>query len=132
MGLGDKPAKYWANKTRLSAFKAAFDGFKSLWENEFNFRIHLGVTLITLIMGVIFKISLFEWFVVILLIGQVLALEMINSAIETVVDLVVETKWHPLAKRSKDISAAAVTLSAIISVIIGALIFGPRILAVLN
>lgn len=132
MGLQDKPSKYWANKNRISAFQAAKDGFMTLWKEEFNFRIHLLFTIAVIIAGFIFKITATEWLIIILLIGHVLALEMINSAIETVVDLVVGNKWDINAKRSKDIAAAAVTLMSLIAVIIGIMIFLPYLIALIK
>ncbi|MBK0348581.1 diacylglycerol kinase family protein [Aerococcaceae bacterium zg-ZJ1578] len=132
MALHDKPTKHWANVNRISAFKAAKDGFQTLWQQEFNFRLHLLITVFVLLLGVVFKLSPIEWCIIILLIGLVLLLEMINSAIENVVDLVVGTQWHELAKRSKDIAAAAVTLSALIAVIIGMIIFVPHLMAVFH
>lgn len=128
MGLQDKPTKYWANQNRISAFQAAKAGLITLWKEEFNFRIHLLMTIAVVIAGFIFKITTTEWLIIILLIGHVLALEMVNSAIETVVDMVVGTEWNKFAKRSKDIAAGAVTMMAIIAVIIGFIIFIPYLL----
>ncbi|QQA38086.1 diacylglycerol kinase family protein [Tuanshanicoccus lijuaniae] len=130
MALHDKPTKHWANANRLSAFKAAKDGFLTLWQQEFNFRLHLLITCFVIILAIYFKLTPIEWCVILLLIGLVLTLEMINSAIENVVDLIVGTQWHTLAKRSKDIAAAAVTLSALIAIVIGMIIFIPHILSI--
>lgn len=125
MGLQDKPTKYWANQNRISAFQAAKAGLITLWKEEFNFRIHLLMTLAVVVAGFIFQITTTEWLIIILLIGHIIALEMINSAIETVVDLVVGTKWDQHAKRSKDIAAAAVMMMALIAVVVGLIIFVP-------
>lgn len=132
MDYQDKPTKYWANRSRLSAFVAAKDGFVSLWAQEMNFRIHLMISLVVLIAGLVFQITVTEWLVLLLLITIVLSLEMVNSAIETVVDMVVGTQWHQLAKRSKDIAAAAVFLAAGTSIIVGLIIFVPYLLAMLK
>lgn len=66
-----------------------------------------------------------EWFIVLILIGGMLSLELVNAAIERVVDLTT-TEWHPLAKQAKDLSAGAVLIYAIVSALIGMLLFIPK------
>ena len=66
-----------------------------------------------------------EWFIVLILIGGMLSLELVNAAIERVVDLTT-TEWHPLAKQAKDLSAGAVLIYAIVSALIGLLLFIPK------
>lgn len=133
MGSYDKNhVTEWKQQNRIEAFKASFSGIKILVREEVNFKIHLMITVLVVILGFVFEISIVEWFVVLLLIGQVLALEAINSAIEAVVDMVAGTKWHPLAKKSKDIAAAAVVIDAMIAVIIGCIIFMPHIISLFS
>jgi undecaprenol kinase len=113
----------------IRSFGFAITGIRSVVMNERNMRIHLVISLIVIVTGLWFSISMFEWLFVILAIGGMFALEMVNSAIERVVDLVTD-KYHPLAKDAKDIAAGAVLLYAIVSVIIGLIIFAPKILMV--
>ena len=86
---------------------------------------------LVIVFGIIFNISKTEWFVCILLFGGVIALEIMNTAIETTVDLITMEK-NSKAKLAKDASAGAVLVMAIISVIIGLMIFMPKILECLK
>lgn len=88
-------------------------------------KIHLVITTLVVIGGVVFSISLTEWMFCLLCIGLVIGTEMINTAIENVVDLA-SPELHPLAGQAKDIAAGAVLICAIISVIIGLMIFAPK------
>ena len=92
---------------------------------EQNFKSHLLSAGIVLIAGYFTGLSRIEWYIVLLLIALMFALEMINTAIERVVDLASPT-IHPLAKQAKDLAAGAVLVFAIFSAIIGLLIFIPK------
>ncbi len=94
-------------------------------------KIHLGISLIVILTGLWLSLSMLEWLFIILAIGGMLSLEMINTAIERAVDLVTD-QYHPLAKDAKDIAAGAVLLYAIMSVIIGVIIFVPKIWVLLK
>ena len=76
-------------------------------------------------------IALWEWLVCLILFGLVISLELINTALEEVVDLV-SPKWHEKAKRTKDAAAGAVLFSALISAIIGIVIFMPKLFLIFN
>ena len=80
-----------------------------------------------MIFGFIFKINKYEWAILVLTIGLVISCELVNTAIEAVVDLVTE-EYHPLAKVAKDTAAAAVLIFAFVAVIVGLIIFVPKIL----
>ncbi len=80
-----------------------------------------------IIMGIILKISTTEWCICIVLFGLVISLELVNTAIETVVDIAMP-EINEKAKKAKDISASAVLVSAIASAVIGFIIFLPKIL----
>lgn len=90
-------------------------------------RIHIIISVFVLAAAIFFSLSLTEWLFILLAIGGMLVLEMLNSAIERVVDLVTN-QFHPLAKQAKDIAAGAVLIYAILSVIIGIIIFIPKII----
>lgn len=111
--------------TIIHSFKYAFEGLGELW-NERNFKIHLLVSTITVIAGFWLEISRYEWIVVFLCIFGMLAMEGINTAIERLCDFVTP-EIHLQIKKIKDISAAAVLLVAIGSVIMGLIIFLPKI-----
>ena len=112
-------------KKRIQSFGYAFRGIGHVVVSEANMKIHLVITSLVIIGGVVFAISLTEWMFCLLCIGLVVSAEMINTAIEDVVDLA-SPELHPLAGKAKDIAAGAVLICAIISVVIGLLIFVPK------
>ena len=114
-------------KKFINSFSYPIKGLKYAYRNEQNLTVDVGISLIVLIAGFIFKLEKYEWLIVVFTIGAVIALELINTAIEAVVDLVTE-EYHPLAKVAKDTSAAAVFVFAIIAIIVGIIIFLPKII----
>ncbi|MFZ4462653.1 MAG: diacylglycerol kinase family protein [Bacteroidales bacterium] len=112
---------------RLKSFKYAFNGLKILFSEEHNSRIHILATICVLTAGYFLKISIHEWIAVIFAIGFVIAFEIFNSAIENIADFVSPEK-HEKIKKIKDLSAAGVLISAITSLIIGLIIFMPKII----
>ena len=117
------------NKNLIDSFKHAFEGIGVAIKSERNLQIHIAIMFLVIIFGIILKISVVEWFVCLLLFGGVISLEMINTAIETTVDLITMER-NPKAKLAKDASAGAVLVMAIVSVIRGLIIFVPKILEV--
>lgn len=115
----------------LRSFKFAAEGIIHCMKRERNFKIHLLMAIIVVIMGFLTKISLFEWYIIIILISGMLALELVNTATERIVDLVTK-EFHPLAKQAKDTAAGAVLVFAMASAIIGVLIFIPKWLMMLK
>ena len=115
----------------LRSFGFAFSGIRTTIKGERNIKIHIGVSIIVICMGTWLSLSMVEWLFIVLAIGGMLSLEMLNSAIERVVDLVT-ADYHPLAKDAKDIAAGAVLLYAIMSVIIGLIIFLPKIITLFH
>jgi diacylglycerol kinase len=107
----------------------AVNGLKLAW-HEKHFKIHLAATALSIALGFLFDIEIMEWFVILICIGAVLALEMINTSIEHLVDLV-EPNYNPKAGAIKDLAAGAVLVFSIISALIGIMIFGKYILALL-
>ncbi|MDQ0213916.1 diacylglycerol kinase [Oikeobacillus pervagus] len=108
------------------SFSYALNGIK-LAMGEPNFRIHLIASLWVILFGFIFSLTRVEWGIILLLIFGMFTLEMMNTAIERTVDMVTK-EFHPLAKMAKDIAAGAVLLFAILSVILGMLIFIPKVM----
>lgn len=117
-------------RKRARGFVYAWRGIKSLVLTEHNVRIHLAAALCALLAGWLLRISPMEWVAVIICIGGVLMAEGFNSAIEAVCDLVT-TQKHPLVARAKDIAAGAVLLMACAAALVGAVIFIPKIIALL-
>jgi diacylglycerol kinase len=92
-----------------------------------NFRIHLAIALLAVVLGVWLGLTWVEWAVVAAMVVLVLAAEMVNTMIESLVDLVTQ-EYHPLAKTAKDVAAGVVLLTAIGAVVVGLLIFVPKLL----
>jgi diacylglycerol kinase len=115
-------------KNILKSFKFAFEGLKILLQEEQNARIHLLIMLVVIIAGFVYNISYLEWVAIIFAIGLVFALEILNTAIENLADFVSPDK-HQKIKKIKDLCAAAVLTGAITALIIGGLIFLPKIFA---
>ncbi|TDA64904.1 MAG: diacylglycerol kinase family protein [Chloroflexi bacterium] len=109
---------------RLFSFKYAFSGLRYVIISQRNAWIHAAVTLLVVILAAMLSLTLQDWGLLLLAIGLVWTAEIFNTALEALVDLV-SPQPHPLAKIVKDTSAAAVLVSAIISVIIGLLILLP-------
>ena len=115
-------------KKFLLSFTYPIKGLRYAYRNEQNLAVDVGIALLVTIAGFIFKLNLVEWAILALTIGLVISCELINTAIEAVVDLVTED-YHPLAKVAKDTAAAAVFVFAIIAVIVGLIIFLPKVIA---
>lgn len=122
--------KPFSIKNRLKSFKYAFNGLRVLFKDEHNARIHLFVTIIVFLLGLWLDISGVEWLVILLLIAIVFSLEIINSSIERICDYL-SPKIDDRIKKIKDLSSAAVLVSAIISVVCGLIIFVPKLLSLL-
>ena len=104
----------------------ALSGLLNAVRSQPNLRIHLAIAALVIIAGFVLRISRVEWVVIAALIAVVIALELLNTAIEAVVDLA-SPAFHPLAKTAKDTAAAAILVAAVGSVIAGLIIFLPPI-----
>ncbi len=107
------------------SFRYAAEGIVYCIKMERNFKVHLLAMILVILAGVWTKISIIEWLIITIFIAGVLALELVNTAIERVVDLTTK-EYHPLAKQAKDIAAGAVLIFAIASVIAAIFIFIPK------
>lgn len=117
------------DKKRLTnSFKYAFEGILQAYVGEQNLKIHTVIAILVIIFGFILKISYTEWLVCLVLIGLVLMAEFFNTSIEYLVDLA-SPEIHPLAKATKDTASAGVLMMAIISAIIGLIIFVPKLIS---
>ena len=120
-------------ESRHSLFKSfgfAFDGLKTAIIKGRNFRIQIAAGLLALILGLILKLSSAEWLDLVIVITLVLILELVNTSIEEIVNLV-SPEIREKAKIAKDVSAATVLVASIGSVIIGILLFAPKIFSLL-
>ena len=113
-------------KSLFRSFYHAGEGIWSAFLSERNMKIHVLAVILVTFFGFYFQISTVEWMVCIILFGIVISAEIMNTAVETVVDIAMPEK-NDKAKLAKDLSAGAVLVLAIISVIIAVLIFLPKI-----
>ncbi|PLR93826.1 diacylglycerol kinase family protein [Bacillus sp. T33-2] len=128
----DSNGKLSRRKHKLAAsFGFAFKGITFTVRNERNMQIHLGLSTGVLLAGFILGLTRVEWLFVIFAIGGMLALEIVNTAIEKAVDLASQ-EYHPLAKQAKDIAAGAVLIFAFICVLVGLIIFVPKLADIIN
>ncbi|MBL8047959.1 MAG: diacylglycerol kinase [Chthonomonas sp.] len=110
-----------ASRDLITPFRVAIHGMVHTFRTQRHMRIHLYVTLVTLLMAVLLPLRVRDVLVLFFMIGSVLVAEMFNSAIEAVVDLV-SPGYHPLAKHAKDIAAGAVLIATIMAITAGLLI----------
>ena len=113
------------------SFLFALQGFRTALATERNIKMMLGGAVFAVVMGLILRIDALSWACVIVCCGLVLSTELVNTAIETVVDLV-SPEFHPLAGRAKDIAAAASWTVSIMSVIVAAIVYIRALLILLG
>lgn len=126
-GKGKSSINSKKSKNLMQSFGYAFEGIGYALKTVKNLRIHLLFTLLVTIGGIVFHITRMEYFVCLLFVALVISLELINTAIEEVVDLATE-EIKDKAKRAKDCAAAAVLFASIVAFIVGVAIFLPKIL----
>lgn len=118
-------------KRFIKSFKYCAEGIRYAFYHEQNIIVMLVIAILTLILGTILKINVTERLIVLVVIGVVMSLEMINTAIEATVDLI-SPKKNDLAKVAKDCASGAVGIMSIFAAIIGLSIFVPKIIEILG
>jgi diacylglycerol kinase len=113
---------------RATGFRAAFSGLRRMVMSERHFQLHLIAAACAVILAAVLGFSRLEWTILIMTIGLVLVAEGLNSAIERAIDTTTPS-FHPLAKAAKDIAAASVLIAAIVSVLVGLLLYVPKLWA---
>jgi diacylglycerol kinase len=112
-------------RQRLKSFSHAIKGLQTTVKYEHNTWIHLFAMVLVIAFGFVYELTTFEWCWITLAIGLVIVTEILNTAIEHLTDLV-SPEFHPLAQKTKDAAAGAVLIASIIAVIIGLLVFLPK------
>ncbi len=125
--LKNRIESYKTSSNVLKSFKYAFSGISYVLKTSRNFKIQIIFAVISLMIGFLLQISQSNYVILIATVMSVLILEILNTSIESIVDLVVKKEFSSLAKISKDTSAGAVLLASINSVIIAVYIFVPKI-----
>jgi diacylglycerol kinase len=115
----------------VKSFKYSLKGLVKVFKEEQNFRIHTVATLLVLLLALLLKIKVIEFIILLLLIGLVMILEIVNSIVERLLDLI-KPRIHNYVEDIKDMASAIVFIGACASFIIGLLIFLPYIIALLK
>lgn len=126
-----KKAQRGEKSAFISSFRYAFEGIAEGLRTERNMVVHFAVMSMVVVFGVVFGLSKTEWMICVLLFGLVFMAELLNTAVETVVDMIT-TEYAPRAKLAKDTAAGAVLTISIAAGIVGLMIFLPKVLAVVN
>lgn len=117
-------------RARMASFRNAWNGLSVFVRQEHNAWIHLSMTVLVILAGVLFRISTYEWIAVVFAIGLVISAEAINSAIERLAD-VVQPNRDERIRDVKDICAGAVLVCAMTAFVIGLIVFLPKLMAFL-
>lgn len=117
----------WKNQNFFKAMKNSINGILYTLKKERNIKIQIIISILVIIFGFLFKLNLTEWLILTITIFIVIIAELVNTAVEVTVDLITE-EYNEKAKIAKDISAGAVLMSAINSIIVGIIIFCPKLI----
>lgn len=131
LGRKNKFLKTQGRSSFGASFNHAMDGIEFAINHERNIKIEIFAGICASVLGFLLNISVIEWAILVLVIAMVLCLEFVNTAIERAVDLTTK-EYHELAKAAKDVSAAAVLVMSMFSVIIGIIIFLPKLLILIK
>ena len=124
---GKRITKEFGFKRFLKSWKNSWDGLVNAYAHEQSLYIHAITSISAIIMGIILKITFNQWAIILISLVVVLAVELLNTGIEAVVDLITQ-EYHPLAKIAKDSGSAATFVSSIAAAIICGFIFIPKII----
>ena len=122
-----KNKRKWKNRDVISSLEFALTGIFTAFKEEKNMRSHVLSAVAAIIAGLIFRISAMEWLFLLLSIFLVIAFEIMNSAVENVVDLASDYHFSMRAKNAKDMAAGAVLVVSGFAVITGLIIFLPKL-----
>lgn len=118
--------KKWKNKNLLVAFQNSLSGIKYVIQNETSFQIECVIGIFAITFGILLKLSLTEWMIAWLAMGLVLFAELINTAIEVMLDLYSQ-EYNEKIKIAKDISSSAVLITVIVAIMLGCVLFLPKL-----
>lgn len=116
----------------LISFKYAWQGVRYAFYTQRNFRIHLVLGSLAMLGSLVFHLQLVEIAVIGITTGLVLVMELLNTALEAVVDLTVNKSYHELAKIAKDCAAGAVLISALVALVVAGLLLFPPLMAMIG
>ena len=116
-----------ARRARIQSLHDALQGLRDAWQTQPNLRLQAYAALGVIALGLWLGLTLLDWLWVSFAIGLVLFAELMNTAIEQTVDLVVGLRPDPLARQVQDVAAGCVLIAAIVAVVIGGLTFVPHL-----
>ena len=111
----------------IESFNAAIEGFFYVIKTQRNMRVHFLLAILILLLGIFLNFAPLEMMALSISIALVLAAEMVNTAVELIVDIIVKMEYHPIARIIKDVAAGVVLIAAINATIVGYLVFAGRI-----
>lgn len=125
MDSNDKNTK--KNKNFITSVEFAYTGIKTVFKEERNMRKHVVFGLLALIAGIIFQLSRMEWLWLLAAVFLVWLVEIINTIFENIVDMFTDFHFHPIGKKVKDMAAGAVLLTALFAIVVGMILFLPKL-----
>ena len=125
----DENKKNTKNRRYIDSFKYASMGVVTVFREERNMRTHVTLGFLVLLLSLFCNLSATEWLWMLLCVFLVFVMEIWNTVIENVVDLVTDHQFHPIAKKAKDMAASAVLVTSLFSVVVGGIILVPKILS---
>ncbi|HRH31049.1 MAG TPA: diacylglycerol kinase family protein [Candidatus Paceibacterota bacterium] len=117
-------------RSRLKSMSNAWRGIKIMFRGQYNIWIHTMILGLVVMAGIFFSITLLEWIFIIFAAGMVFAAEAFNTAIEIDMNLT-SPEFHPHARDTKDVAAGAVLITAIVALLVGIIIFLPRLVVLM-
>lgn len=132
IGNGKRSLAWHVAPNLLDSFKYAWAGISYAFKTQRNFRIHVFIGIIAVGLGIFLRVKGVEMAVITLTSGAVLSMELLNTALESVVDLLVQQNYHELAKIAKDCAAGAVLVSAFVALMVAVFILLPPLLALIQ
>lgn len=115
-------------KERFQSFIPAYNGIKLLFKNEHNAWVHLFFTIVALVFGIVVQLTSTEWLFLSLAIALVFLSELFNTSLEKLADKV-EPTFDPLIGAVKDYASAAVLVASVFAIVVGVIVIGPKIIA---
>lgn len=119
------------SKSYVNSFRYAFEGVRTVFQEERNMRSHVITSLLVIVLSLFLPLNKYEWLWILTVCFLVLVMEIWNTVVENIIDLVCPD-YHPLAKKIKDMAASAVLFTSAFSVVIGVVILLPKILSLFN
>lgn len=120
------------NRHFIQALRHAFDGIVTMLKEERNMRYHVLAASLVLLLGVLLRVSTADWLWLLLVIFLVFAAEFLNTVTEAVTDLLVRHQYDIEVKKAKDVAAGGVLIAACFAIVVGLIIFGPRLLKLIE